>query len=118
MKALVVPEIESGADTGAKTGAGTDVEAVPVDVFLPALLRAAAGGAPSVRVEASTLQGSLDALCRGYPKLATHLFDERGELRPHVNIFLNDDNVRWLESWSIPVRSGDSVTILQAVSGG
>jgi molybdopterin converting factor small subunit len=53
-----------------------------------------------------------------YPVLNVHLFDESGELRPHVNLFRNETNTRWLSSMEVPVQSGDALTVMQAVSGG
>ena len=53
-----------------------------------------------------------------YPLLAVHLFDEERQLRDHVNLFHNDTNVKWLDDWGVAVRPGDTLTILQAVSGG
>jgi sulfur-carrier protein len=89
-----------------------------IPVSLPSLLQAAAGGRSEVTVEAETLQGALDALLGDYPLLRRHLYDESGALREHVNLFWNDQNVRWLEATDLPLTPGDTLTILQAVSGG
>ncbi len=87
-------------------------------VRLPSLLRPSAGGIGEVKVQAETLEGLLEALFSDHPLLRRHLVDEAGDLRPHVNLFLNDTDVRWLESWSEPLQQKDSLTVLQAVSGG
>lgn len=89
-----------------------------VPVYLPSLLADAADGRRQVEVEAATLAGCVDALLAGYPLLRPHLLDERGDLRQHVNLFLNDENARWIEDWSVELQPGDSLTVLQAVSGG
>jgi molybdopterin converting factor small subunit len=89
-----------------------------IPVSLPSLLQAAAGGRSEVTVEAETLQGALDALLACYPLLRSHLYEEPGMLREHVNIFWNDQNVRWLDVSDPPLKPGDTLTILQAVSGG
>lgn len=89
-----------------------------VPVSLPSLLVGCTGGAREVTVEAATLRGGVDALIERYPLLRPHLFDEAGALREHVNVFLNDDNARWLADWNVELKPGDSLTILQAVSGG
>lgn len=65
-----------------------------------------------------TLQACLDDLLTQYPLLRPHLFEEAGNLRKYVLILHNDQNTRWLDSLEVPVHSGDSITILQAVSGG
>lgn len=89
-----------------------------VTVSLPSLLRSAAGGRGEVEAAGSTLKEVLEDLFRRHPMLRRHVFDDAGEQREHVNVFLNDQNVRWLESFDEPVRDGDTVTVLQAVSGG
>lgn len=91
---------------------------VRVTIELPSLLGAAAGGERSIGVEADTLAGALAALVERHPALDTHLFDEAGGLRQHVLCFLNERNSRWLESQDVELSDGDTITILQAVSGG
>lgn len=91
---------------------------VAVEIYLPSILRQATGGRTAVTVEASTFQGCLDALLAEYPLVRPHVFDDAGALREHVNIFLNDQNSRWLETLEVPVSTGDTITVLQAVSGG
>jgi molybdopterin converting factor small subunit len=89
-----------------------------VTVELPSLLGPIVNGERSVAVDAGTLAGVLSALTKRYPALGVHLFDETGGLREHVLCFHNGNNSRWLESLDVPVAEGDTVTILQAVSGG
>ena len=87
-------------------------------VSLPSLLSQAAGGSRHVRASGTTVADVLDDLTSRHPKLKTHLFDEKGHFREHVLCFLNETNTRWLEGLDHPVTDGDSLTILQAVSGG
>jgi molybdopterin converting factor small subunit len=89
-----------------------------VPVTLPSLLADCTGGRRDVAVEATTLQGALDALLAGYPLLRPHLLTETGRLREHVNLFLNDQNARWIDDWGIELSPGDTLTVIQAVSGG
>ncbi|MDY7095906.1 MAG: MoaD/ThiS family protein [Acidobacteriota bacterium] len=93
-------------------------EAPAVTVYLPSLLRGASGGRGEVTVRGRTVEECIEALLNGQPLLRPHLFTDAGAQREHVSIFLNDTDVRWLESWNHPVRSGDTLTVLQAVSGG
>jgi len=88
-----------------------------VTVELPSMLAALAGGA-RVASSGTTCAEALDDLCRRHPALRVHLFDEGGRLRQHVLCFVNDVNTRWVDTLDIPVRDGDRLTILQAVSGG
>ncbi len=89
-----------------------------VNVELPSLLSAIANGACTIPLEAESLGGVLHALVERHPQLAVHLFDETRNLRQHVLCFHNGTNSRWLESLDVPVADGDTITILQAVSGG
>jgi len=87
-------------------------------VAIPMLLGNATAGAREVLVSGSTLQECLDDLFAKYPMLCSHLYEERGRLRRHVVILFNDQNTRWLESLDVPIKPGDRITIMQAVSGG
>ena len=89
-----------------------------VTVELPSLLDHVVDGDRSVALDAESLRGALDALVERHPGLAVHLFDETGGLREHVLCFHNDTNTRWLDSIDVPLSDGDTVSIIQAVSGG
>jgi len=90
----------------------------PIRIFLPSLLAHCADGERQVEVIASTLDECLKELTNRFPLLAVHLFDESHKLRAHVNVFHNDTNVKWLDDWHLPLSDGDTLTVLQAVSGG
>ena len=87
-------------------------------VRLPRMLSGFTDGRMEVEIEGDTLAGALGALTARYPALGVHLFDERGTLRGHVLCFHNDENTRWLPTLERPVKSGDVITIMQAVTGG
>ena len=89
-----------------------------VTVELPSVLDAVTGGRRTLELEAETLDGVLDELVRELPVLGTHLFDESGAFRQHVLCFHNKTNTRWLESRAVPLAEGDTILIMQAVSGG
>jgi len=89
-----------------------------VKVAIPSLLLAATGNESEVRVEAETLAEALRVLVESYPLLEVHLFQADGSVRPHVHLFYNDQNTRWLQSLDVPLEPGDTITVLQAVSGG
>lgn len=89
-----------------------------ISVKLPSLLAQAAGGTRRISVTGDTLREALDDLKRRYPTVAIHLFDETGEFRRHVLCFLNDTSFRGLDSLDHPVADGDTIFVLQAVSGG
>jgi molybdopterin converting factor small subunit len=89
-----------------------------VEVRLPTLLRAAADGAASVTAEGATVGDVFAALTTEYPGLAGQLVDDSGALHKFVNVYVNDDDIRYLEQLATPVADRDVVSILPAVAGG
>ena len=92
--------------------------AVEIEVTLPNLLRSSLGGEDPVVVEGGTLAEALRDLRARHPLLRVHLFDEQERLRRHVLIYYNSENIAWLDSLDVPLRPGDQLHVLQAVSGG
>ncbi|MCU1462620.1 MAG: molybdopterin synthase subunit MoaD [Acidimicrobiales bacterium] len=89
-----------------------------VKVRIPTQLRPLAGGAAEVTVEASTLAEALKALDAAHPGFRDRLFDEGGKLRRFVNVFVADEDVRFLQGLETPVADGQTVSIVPAVAGG
>ncbi len=89
-----------------------------IDVTIPTLLQDCVGGRRHVNVEADRLDAAIDRIREGFPLLRPHMWDDAGQLRPHVLIFYNDTALRWLESLDVPLNEGDRLTIVQAISGG
>lgn len=87
-------------------------------VNLPNVLRQHAGGERSVEVEGETIGEVLHILQRRYPTMAGQLIASDGHLHRFVNVYLNDDDVRYLERLDTKVSADDNVTILPAVAGG
>ena len=77
-----------------------------------------AGGTRSATVDASDIAGALSGLVTRYPSLAERLRDEHGKMREHVNIFANDEEIRYLDGERSALREGDTVHLVPAVSGG
>jgi sulfur-carrier protein len=94
------------------------ISSVAIEVTVPTILRDCTGGRNPVTIEAATLAQALERLRETYPLLRIHLYDETEQLRPHVLIFYNEESTHWLERLDVPLRPGDRLTILQAVSGG
>lgn len=88
-----------------------------VTVEVPTLLAPLVGGDRRAPLEAETLAHALDLL-RAHPSLGRHVFDEAGGVRQHVLVFHNDTSTRWLPTLDVPLRDGDVLVIMQAVSGG
>ncbi len=91
---------------------------MPVQVNLPTVLRSHAGGAKTVSVEGSTVGEVLQALVAKYPGLAGQVIDDHGALHRFVNVYVNDDDVRYLSATETPVTDSDELSILPAVAGG
>jgi molybdopterin synthase sulfur carrier subunit len=91
---------------------------VPVQVNLPTVLRSQAGGAKAVSVEGSTVGEALVSLASQYPGLAGQVLNDDGSLHKFVNVYLNDDDVRYLSALDTPVADADEISILPAVAGG
>jgi molybdopterin synthase sulfur carrier subunit len=95
-----------------------EVVFVSVAVRLPTVLRPAAGGQASVTVEGSTVGEVFDDLVRQHPGLKAQLLTDDGELHRHLNVFLNDDDIRYLGKLQAKVGDSDTVTLMPAVAGG
>jgi sulfur-carrier protein len=91
---------------------------VSVTVRVPAQLRTLTGGDAQVTVEGSTVGEVLKALDAAHPGFGDRLFDEGGALRRFVNVFLADEDVRFLDGLSTPVTAGQTISVVPAVAGG
>ena len=87
-------------------------------IQIPTPLRQYAGKQPAVEVKAGTIGEALSDLVAKHPELRRHLYTDDGKLRAFVNVYLNDEDVRFLGGLATPVADGDVVTILPAVAGG
>lgn len=88
-----------------------------IEVRIPTILRSYTNGAKSVEGTGTTLDELISDLDRRHPGLRERLVED-GELRRFVNVYLNDEDVRFLGGLATPVSDGDSVTVLPAVAGG
>ena len=89
-----------------------------VMVRIPGPLRRVTNGNPKVEVNASTVQQSIDLLDAQFPGIKERLCDESGDLRYFVNVYLNGEDVRFLQGMKTATKSGDELSIVPAVAGG
>ena len=89
-----------------------------VTVRLPTLLRVHTDGAASVESNGATVGEVFGELTTRYPGLADQLVDESGGLHRFVNVYRNDDDIRYLDQLDTKVTDGDTISILPAVAGG
>ncbi len=89
-----------------------------VTVRVPTQLRTLSGGASEVSVEGSTVGEVLAALDVSHPGFQARLFDDNGQLRRFVNVFVADEDVRFMKGLDTEVDAGSTVSIIPAVAGG
>lgn len=89
-----------------------------VVVRVPAQLRSLTGGQGEVSVEGETVGAALKALEAAHPGFGERLFDDAGNLRRFVNVFVADEDVRFLSGLDTPVADGQVVSLVPAVAGG
>ena len=89
-----------------------------VTVRIPTTLRPISGGSATVAVEGATLADVLGKLEEAHPGFHDRLFADDGTLRRFVNLFVADDDVRYLQGLDTPVPDGETVSIIPAVAGG
>ncbi|HEY1734048.1 MAG TPA: ubiquitin-like small modifier protein 1 [Acidimicrobiales bacterium] len=89
-----------------------------VSVRIPTQLRTLTAGTGEVEVDGSTVGEALKALDASYPGFAERLFDDAGQLRRFVNVFLADEDVRFLDGLATPVTAGQTISVVPAVAGG
>jgi MoaD family protein len=88
-----------------------------VRISIPTPMRQHTEGKASVDASGATVQATLEDLGRQYPAITQRLFDN-GQVRRFVNVYLNDEDVRYLENLNTPVKDGDELAIIPAVAGG
>ena len=89
-----------------------------VEIKLPTVLRAAADGQASVSVDGATVGDVFSTLVEKYPGLRENLLDSAGGMHKFVNVYKDDDDIRYLDGLDTPLADGDVLSIIPAVAGG
>lgn len=89
-----------------------------VTLELPSLLAQLVDSPRRLRLEGETVRDAVEALLQQHPALRVHFFDETGELRRFVLCFVNGENAAWYDGLDTRISAGDTLTVLQSVSGG
>tara|TARA_B100000949_G_scaffold20988_1_gene16121 strand:+ start:139 stop:429 length:291 start_codon:yes stop_codon:yes gene_type:complete len=92
--------------------------ATKIKIMIPTPLRAYTAKRDVVEAEGATVGELLATMTAEYTDLRKHLYSEDGKLRSFVNVYLNDDDIRYLEKEQTPVKPGDTVSIIPSVAGG
>lgn len=92
-------------------------------VKIPTPLRRHTNGQATVQVDSNnghgtTVRGALDHLTNAYPTIGERLFDPQGQVKSHINIFLNNEDIRFLNGLDTTLNEGDTVVLLPALAGG
>jgi molybdopterin converting factor small subunit len=88
-----------------------------IRIHIPTPMRPHAQGLAFVDVQAASVKDALDELSRQCPNIAPRIFDN-GKVRRFVNVYVNDEDVRYLDNLATAVKDGDEVSIIPAVAGG
>jgi molybdopterin synthase sulfur carrier subunit len=89
-----------------------------VTVRIPSPLRKLTGGASEIEAKADSIVNLISTLESTYPGMRDRLCDETGTVRRFVNIYVNDEDIRFLANQSTPLKDGDQVSIVPAIAGG
>ena len=87
-------------------------------IRIPTPLRNATGGAATIEVDAATVGEALASLEQAHPGVSERLLDDSGKLRRFVNVFVDDEDVRFAQGLDTPLQPGSTVSIIPAVAGG
>jgi molybdopterin synthase sulfur carrier subunit len=88
-----------------------------IKIQIPTPMRQHADGKTTVEVAGATVQAALADLSAKYPAIAERVFKD-GKVRQFINVYLNNEDIRYLDSLATPVKDGDELAIIPAVAGG
>lgn len=91
---------------------------MPITVEIPTAFRRFTSGAAKVDCTASTVADALDTLTARYPDLSRHVRDESGQIRQFLNVYLNEEDIRFLGGETCAVKDGDRVLLVPSIAGG
>jgi molybdopterin converting factor small subunit len=87
-------------------------------IHIPTPLRQYTERQATIEVKAATVDEALSQLTGNHPDLRRHLYNEQGKLRAFVNVYLNDEDIRYLQQGKTPVKESDSLSIVPSIAGG
>ncbi|MCL4812690.1 MAG: molybdopterin-synthase adenylyltransferase MoeB [Vicinamibacteraceae bacterium] len=91
---------------------------MPTLLYVPTPLRSHVGQRDAVEVTGTTVREAIDDLLARYESLRTHLYDENGRLRRFINVYVNDEDIRYLQREATPLAEGDTISLVPSVAGG
>ncbi|MBF0289581.1 MAG: MoaD/ThiS family protein [SAR324 cluster bacterium] len=91
---------------------------MPIIIEIPSALQKYTNSQDEIQVNASTVGEAFESLCSQFADLKTHLYDEEGKVRSFINVYLNDEDIRYADSLDTKTQSGDSIQIVPSIAGG
>jgi molybdopterin converting factor small subunit len=91
---------------------------MPISIEIPTAFRRFTEGAPKIDCSAATVAAALNELTARFPALARHVRDESGQIRQFLNVYLNDEDIRFLGGEASPLKEGDRVLLVPSIAGG
>jgi sulfur-carrier protein len=91
---------------------------MPVTIEIPTALRRFTDGAPRIDCSAGTVAEALNELTVRFPAIARHVRDDSGQIRQFLNVYLNEEDIRFLGGESCAVKEGDRVLLVPSIAGG
>lgn len=91
---------------------------MPVTIEIPTAFRRFTDGAPRVDCSATTIAEALNQLTSRFPDLSRHVRDESGQIRQFLNVYLNEEDIRFLGGESCALKEGDRVLLVPSIAGG
>jgi len=91
---------------------------MPVNIRIPSVLRNLTAGKETITVNARTVDEALNALEQAHPGIKARVCDDAGKLRRFVNVFVAEEDIRFLEGQATPVKDGELIDIVPAIAGG
>jgi len=89
-----------------------------ISVLIPTALRAKAGDNESLAIAGKSVRAVLAALTATYPELGKQLFKSENEVNRFINLYVNDEDIRFIENLDTPLKAGDELSIVPAIAGG
>ena len=91
---------------------------MPTNIRIPTPLRKLTGDTEVVQADGNTIGEILQSLEKSYPGLKERICDESGNVRRFVNVYVNDEDIRFLDENATPIKDGDEISIVPAIAGG
>jgi sulfur-carrier protein len=95
-----------------------EIQTMPVTIEIPTAFRRFTDGAPKYDCSATTVAGALNDLTAKFPSLSRHVRDDQGQIRQFLNVYLNEEDIRFLGGESCALKEGDRVLLVPSIAGG